>query len=230
MTKLSSSEPNKQYCNIRQLWAIHSEVHTCLRISWKFIHCTGVVCGFRNPWNPLFWGLSWLLPALLGNVLIFFATLHCLHLCIYVTLTAWISIEIWAITKLDLSFFSLVQLMVQHIFSDIRTYLSREAVQTKPNQGWNSGLNRNAVEWENQALFSLQRDSHLVLTSFSLNADIQISAKKGWINIPRGAAQTKPNQGWFLILVKKSENQALFRLQRGIHLVSAWSSLCSARI
>ena len=62
--------------------------------------------------------------------------------------------------------------MVQHIFSDIRTYLSREAVQTKPNQGWNSGLNRNAVEWENQALFSLQRDSHLVLTTFSLNADI----------------------------------------------------------
>ena len=118
-------------------------------------------------------------------------------------------------------------------FSLISAHICQER-QSKQSQiradSLNSGLNRNAVEWENQALFSLQRDSHLVLTSFSLNADIQISAKKGWINIPRGAAQTKPNQGWFLILVKKSENQALFRLQRGIHLVSAWSSLCSARI
>ena len=130
MTKLSSSEPNKQYCNIRQLWAIHSEVHTCLRISWKFIHCTGLFADSGIHGIHFFEGCP---GSSLHFLAMFWSSLQLYTAFIFVYMSPsqrGFQLKFWAITKLDLSFFSLVQLMVQHIFSDIRTYLSREAVQT----------------------------------------------------------------------------------------------------
>ena len=79
--------------------------------------------------------------------------------------------------------------MLQHIFSDIST---NNPNKSKSRLIHNSGLNRNAIEWENQA----SRFNRIkMLTSKYLRREAEPI-----FYLPREAPQTKPNQGWFLIL------------------------------